>query len=112
MKTTQATGRQISILLIALVVLLCATKVQSETFTATNTANWNVSTAWTNSVGVNGIPGTGDAVIIPSGKTVTVTVATTCNSLNIGGTLATAGQAFTVNTTTTVNSGGTLSVSG
>jgi hypothetical protein len=80
------------------IVFLSGAEVQAATCTATGGTNWATAT-WS---GCTGPPTNADDAIINSGINLTITTAAVCGSLTIGSTRN--------NTTLTVGSGGSLSV--
>jgi len=80
----------------------------TKTFSAVSAATWNAAGNWTPS----GIPGSGDDVIIPSGKAVSgLGAAQSCASLSVGGSITNDNQNFTVSGATIVSNAATLTIS-
>lgn len=100
-----------NILLLFILVLVQSTCFSQKTYTGTS-GNWNVAANWTPS----GVPTATDDVIIPSGKTVAITVNASVKSLTISGAVTLADNlVLTIGTNTvfgnfTVNSGGSFSM--
>lgn len=100
-----------NVLLLFILVLVQSTCFSQKTYTGTS-GNWNVAANWTPS----GVPTATDDVIIPSGKTVAITVNASVKSLTISGAVTLADNlVLTIGTNTvfgnfTVNSGGSFSM--
>ena len=107
--------KTIKLLFVLLAFTLFFKGLAQTTYYSRATGNWNSTATWSTDSCAGGaasqIPGSGDYVVICSGKTVTLTTTTSCGSLNIqsGGTLYynNGNGSFTVNGNSTI--AGTLS---
>lgn len=76
----------------------------AATYTAVASGNWSADATWSGT----GIPGSGDAVVIENGKTITVNIANAaCSSMDLG-----TGGLFDASCTLTFNTGSQLTVGG
>ena len=93
---------------VLMILFACGIFAQTNTYTGSN-GSWNVASNWS----LNLIPTASHDVVIPSGKTVTITANSYAKSVSISGTLdidsgnrLTVGSPTVVNGNFTVNSGG------
>jgi hypothetical protein len=90
--------------LYALLLILGTAAVNAATFTATNSANWNTASTWD----PNGVPGTSDLAVIPSGRSVTYGgTPSSVGAVEVSGTLNVSGSGtlgdLWIDTTGTLN---------
>lgn len=84
-------------------------QVSGATVTATNTGNWSTAAMWSSGA----VPAAADSVIIPTGKTITVTGSGSIASVNIqsGGALV-INSGFTLNMSQSLTVAGTFTMNG
>jgi hypothetical protein len=108
--------KRIALVTVTLIAGVLLSVVSANAATKTSNAgavNWNTAGSWSPS----GVPANGDAVVIPSGSTVTLDTNTnSLLSLSVTGTLTignnNTNRTITVTGTVTVNSGGTFQTAG
>src|SRR5258706_5551582 len=108
--------KSIIVLFGCLSTLMCATNVQAAIFTATASGNWSLGATWGNSgnnVVGSGVPGSGDAAVIPASLTVTYdnSAPVSAGTVDVSGSITISKSGGTFGDFN-INSGGTFSFGG